>query len=55
VPTRTEWPQFVELDWSEVARAMRGTVVIDGRNALDPDAIATAGLTYEGIGRGVGA
>ncbi len=51
----TEWPQFVELDWSEVARAMRGTVVIDGRNALDPDAIATAGLTYEGIGRGVGA
>jgi len=51
----TEWPQFVELDWSEVAQVMRGTVVIDGRNALDPDAIATAGLTYEGIGRGVGA
>jgi UDPglucose 6-dehydrogenase len=48
----TEWPQFMELDWSEVARAMRGTVVIDGRNALDPDAIRDAGLTYEGIGRG---
>jgi UDPglucose 6-dehydrogenase len=51
----TEWPQFVELDWSEVARAMRGTVVIDGRNVLDAGAIVAAGLTYEGIGRGAGA
>jgi len=47
----TEWPEFIELDWGEVARAMRGTVVIDGRNALDAAAIAAAGLTYEGIGR----
>ncbi len=49
----TEWPEFMELDWSEVARAMSGTVVIDGRNALDADAIEAAGLTYEGIGRGI--
>ena len=48
----TEWPEFNELDWSEVARAMRGNVVIDGRNALDADAVRAAGLTYEGIGRG---
>ncbi len=48
----TEWPQFVALDWSEVARAMRGTLVIDGRNALDGEAVRAAGLTYEGIGRG---
>jgi len=48
----TEWPQFLELDWSEVARAMRGTLVIDGRNALDGDAVRAAGLLYEGIGRG---
>ncbi len=47
----TEWPEFIDLDWSEVARAMRGTVVIDGRNALDADAVRAAGLTYEGIGR----
>jgi UDPglucose 6-dehydrogenase len=47
----TEWPEFIELDWSEVARAMQGKLVIDGRNALDADAIAAAGLTYEGIGR----
>jgi UDPglucose 6-dehydrogenase len=47
----TEWPEFLELDWTEVARAMRGTLLIDGRNALDGDAVRAAGLTYEGIGR----
>jgi UDPglucose 6-dehydrogenase len=47
----TEWPEFVELDWSEVAAAMGGNVIVDGRNALDPEAIRAAGLTYEGIGR----
>ncbi|HTZ63151.1 MAG TPA: UDP-glucose/GDP-mannose dehydrogenase family protein [Solirubrobacteraceae bacterium] len=48
----TEWKELRELDWNEVARAMRGTIVIDGRNALDADAVRAAGLAYEGIGRG---
>ncbi len=48
----TEWPEFIDLDWKAVARAMRGTLVIDGRNALDGDAVGGAGLVYEGIGRG---
>jgi UDPglucose 6-dehydrogenase len=48
----TEWEQFVALDWSDVAARMAGTLVLDGRNALDREAIARAGLTYEGIGRG---
>src|SRR4051812_9147055 len=30
----TEWNEFKELDWSEVADAMRGDLVVDGRNAL---------------------
>ncbi|MGD0196709.1 MAG: UDP-glucose/GDP-mannose dehydrogenase family protein [Solirubrobacteraceae bacterium] len=47
----TEWPEFLELDWSTVAGAMRGKLVIDGRNALDPEIIRAAGLVYEGIGR----
>jgi UDPglucose 6-dehydrogenase len=47
----TEWREFLELDWRQVADAMGGSVVIDGRNALDPEAIRAAGLTYEGIGR----
>jgi UDPglucose 6-dehydrogenase len=48
----TEWPEFLELDWSEVAAAMGGRLVIDGRNALDPEAVCAAGLLYEGVGRG---
>jgi len=47
----TEWSELVRLDWSRVAEAMRGDLVIDGRNALDPDAVRAAGLSYEGIGR----
>jgi UDPglucose 6-dehydrogenase len=47
----TEWPEFLELDWSEVASAMSGDLVIDGRNALEPAAVRGAGLLYEGIGR----
>jgi len=48
----TEWAEFVGLDWDEVAAAMSGKLVIDGRNALDPQAVRAAGLVYEGIGRG---
>jgi UDPglucose 6-dehydrogenase len=48
----TEWQEFRDLDWSAVAAGMGGTVLIDGRNALDPAAVRAAGLTYEGIGRG---
>ena len=47
----TEWDEFKELDFDAVAEAMSGTLVIDGRNALDPEAVSAAGLTYEGIGR----
>ena len=47
----TEWPEFLELDWCEVAGAMSGDLVIDGRNALDPVAVRAARLVYEGIGR----
>jgi UDPglucose 6-dehydrogenase len=47
----TEWPEFLELDWREVAEVMGGTLVIDGRNALDPHTVRAAGLLYEGIGR----
>jgi UDPglucose 6-dehydrogenase len=47
----TEWPDLLALDWAEVAEAMSGTLVVDGRNALEPAALRAAGLTYEGIGR----
>src|SRR5689334_9905906 len=41
----TEWPEFAELDLGEVAAAMRGNLLVDGRNFLDPDAASAAGLT----------
>src|SRR3954447_26781037 len=47
----TEWKEFKDLDWREVAGAMAGKVVIDGRNALDAARVRASGLTYEGIGR----
>jgi UDPglucose 6-dehydrogenase len=47
----TEWREIVGLDWREVAGAMAGDLIIDGRNALDAEAIRAAGLIYEGIGR----
>jgi UDPglucose 6-dehydrogenase len=47
----TEWPEFAELDFGEVASRMKGRLVVDGRNFLEPEAVRAAGLDYEGIGR----
>ncbi len=47
----TEWPEFAELDWSEVASVTAGRVVIDGRNCLEASRVRAAGFVYEGIGR----
>jgi UDPglucose 6-dehydrogenase len=47
----TEWPEFGELDFAAVATAMSGTLIVDGRNYLDPAIVRGAGLVYEGIGR----
>jgi UDPglucose 6-dehydrogenase len=47
----TEWPEFGELDWQEVAQRMSGRLLIDGRNFVDPDTVRAAGFIYEGIGR----
>jgi UDPglucose 6-dehydrogenase len=47
----TEWPEFGALDLREIAAAMRGSLLVDGRNYLDPAAARDAGLIYEAIGR----
>jgi UDPglucose 6-dehydrogenase len=47
----TEWSEIVALDWQAAAAAMAGSLVVDGRNALDPAAVRAAGLIYEGTGR----
>jgi UDPglucose 6-dehydrogenase len=47
----TEWPEFAELDWAEVAGRMARPLIVDGRNFLDPDDMRAAGFEYEGIGK----
>jgi UDPglucose 6-dehydrogenase len=47
----TEWPEFAELPWAELASTMATPLIIDGRNFLDPPTLREAGFTYEGIGR----
>jgi UDPglucose 6-dehydrogenase len=47
----TEWPEFAELDWKELAETMASAVLIDGRNYLDPEAMREAGFEYDSIGR----
>ena len=48
----TEWDELRHLDFEEVAKKMRGKLVVDGRNVFDPDRVRAAGLTYEGMGTG---
>ena len=47
----TEWAEFKALDLEAVAAAMRGTLLVDGRNFFDPAAARAAGLSYEAVGR----
>ena len=47
----TEWKEFLELDWTVARGLMAQPLVIDGRNALDGEALAALGFTYEGVGR----
>jgi UDPglucose 6-dehydrogenase len=47
----TEWRSIVALDWAALRPTMRSPLLIDGRNALDPEAMAALGFTFEGIGR----
>ncbi len=51
----TEWPDYLALDLAELRSRMRGDLVLDGRNLLDPRAVEAAGLRYQGIGRAAAA
>ncbi|HEY5956069.1 MAG TPA: UDP-glucose/GDP-mannose dehydrogenase family protein [Polyangiaceae bacterium] len=51
VVVATEWPEYRNPDFGQVARLMRGKYVFDGRNVLLPRAVVDAGLTYRGMGR----
>ena len=47
----TDWNDYRHLDWPHIKTLMRGNLILDARNLLNPDTIRNAGLTYTGIGR----
>lgn len=47
----TEWSDYRAIDFAEIRKAMRGCVIVDLRNHLDPTTAADAGLVIEGLGR----
>lgn len=47
----TEWQQFRDLDPAALVGTVKQPIVIDGRNALDPELWRGAGWTYIGLGR----
>ena len=49
----TEWPEFRYLRWPEIRAAMKGDILIDGRNVYDPETMEQAGFRYRPIGRGI--
>ncbi len=46
----TEWDIFRGQSFKDVAAAMKGLHVFDGRNIYEPSEVKDAGLIYHGIG-----
>jgi len=51
VVVATEWDEFKKADPVAAKSRVRGSLVIDARNCLDPEAWRAAGWTYRGMGR----
>lgn len=47
----TEWPEYQQLDYRQIYRAMRTPRIVDLRNMLDPVQMAEIGFDYYCIGR----
>lgn len=47
----TEWREYLHLDWAVIKRAMSGSVIVDGRNALDGRYLQDLGFEYFSFGR----
>jgi UDPglucose 6-dehydrogenase len=47
----TEWLEFQQLDYTQLAQLMRSPLMIDCRNFLSAEQLTTAGFQHIGIGR----
>ena len=50
--TMTEWNEYRALDLIQAAGKMKGRVILDARNLLDPEYARECGFSYRGLGRG---
>jgi UDPglucose 6-dehydrogenase len=50
----TEWPQYQDLNWEELARSMRSAILLDARNALDRARLTRAGFRYAALSQRTG-
>jgi len=48
----TEWNEFRNIDLNRVKQRMRGNVLVDAKNLLDPSKAKSSGFQYCGMGRG---
>jgi UDPglucose 6-dehydrogenase len=48
----TEWADYADLDWADLASRMSGDLVYDTRDIVPRDAVRAAGLRYASLGRG---
>ena len=49
----TEWEEFRELDLARATSLMKApSLLVDGRNVLNPSDVRAAGLSYRGFGKG---
>ncbi|WP_246941735.1 UDP-glucose dehydrogenase family protein [Bacillus pinisoli] len=47
----TEWNQFKTVDWKKVKDLMKGDILVDGRNIIDPKRIESYQFQYIGVAR----
>lgn len=47
----TEWNEYRNIDLQKVREAMRGDIILDARNVLEPESARSLGFAYSGIGR----
>lgn len=47
----TEWPEFADVAPPAVAARLNNSVVVDGRNVLNPQQWKSSGFQYRGVGR----
>ena len=49
----TEWNEFRNLDFAQLRQTLKGDLILDSRNVLDPAAVVAHGYTYLGRGRAI--